>query len=313
MLSRPLRAVQPFYRGLNDLGGLWPVNCRCGYLANQSTEREPAVPISKVNGINISFDVTGRGEPVVMVMGSGSSGRAWHLHQVPALVSAGYQVVTFNNRGIAPTDACADGFTVDDMVADTAGLAGHLGLGPCRFVGTSMGAHVVQELCLARPELVSQAVLIATRGRSDVMRRTRSQAEREFHDSGQKIPPLYTATQRAMEYLSPATLNEDKEIQNWLDIFEVAPVARTPGYRAQMNVGITASRLDAYRRICSECLVIGFADDLVLPPHLSREVADAIPDSRYTEIGDAGHYGYLERPDQVNAALLEFFASTTAV
>ncbi|NEB67029.1 alpha/beta hydrolase, partial [Streptomyces fulvissimus] len=83
------------------------------------------------------------------------------LHQVPALRAAGYRVVTFDNRGIPPTDVCADGFTVDDMVADTAGLIEHLGLGPCRVVGTSLGAHVAQELCLARPELVSQVVLLA--------------------------------------------------------------------------------------------------------------------------------------------------------
>ncbi|GCB44686.1 alpha/beta fold hydrolase [Streptomyces sp. NL15-2K] len=266
------------------------------------------MPISRVNGINLSFEDTGRGEPVVMVMGSGSGGRAWHLYQVPALVAAGYRVVTFNSRGIPPTDPCADGFTIDDLVADTAGLVEHLGLGPCRFVGTSLGAHITQELCLARPELVSEAVLMATRGRTDVFRRAHGQAEREFHDRGNELPPRYAATLRAMQYLSPASLNEDKEIQDWLDIFEVAPVTRAPGYRAQMDIDITSSRLDAYRRIRARCLVVGFADDLILPPHLSREVADAIPGARYTQISDAGHYGYLERPDQVNAELLEFFS-----
>lgn len=35
-------------------------------------------------------------------MGSGSSDQAWYLHQVPDLVAAGFRVVTFENRGIAP-------------------------------------------------------------------------------------------------------------------------------------------------------------------------------------------------------------------
>ncbi|MGJ5892703.1 alpha/beta hydrolase [Streptomyces sp. V2] len=266
------------------------------------------MPISRINGIDLSFEDTGHGEPVVMVMGSGSAGRAWHLHQVPALVAAGYRVVTFNNRGIPPTSPCADGFTIDDLVADTAALADHLGLGPCRFVGTSLGAHITQELCLARPDLVTDAVLMATRGRTDVFRRAHARAEREFHDLGRELPPRYAATLRALQYLSPASLDEDKEIQDWLDIFEVAPVAHSGGHRAQMDIDITTSRLAAYRAIRARCLVIGFADDLVLPPHLAREVAAAIPGARWTEIADAGHYGYLERPDQVNAALLEFFA-----
>ncbi|MFD5026385.1 alpha/beta fold hydrolase [Streptomyces sp. NPDC058373] len=266
------------------------------------------MPTAHVNGIKVSYEETGSGEPVVMVMGSGAGGRSWHLHQTPALRAAGYRVVTFDNRGIPPTDVCAEGFTVDDMVADTAGLIEHLGLGPCRLVGTSLGAHVAQELCLARPELVSQVVLLATRGRTDAMRRAQARAEREFHDGGGVMTPLYGATLRALQNLSPATLREDKEITDWLDIFEMAPLSRLPGYRAQLDIDLTTDRRPAYRRITTPCLVVGFADDLVLPPHLSREVAEAIPGARYVEIQDAGHYGYLERPDQVNNALLDFFA-----
>lgn len=264
--------------------------------------------VARINGIDIGYDDTGQGEPVVMIMGSGAAGRAWHLHQVPALVRAGYRVITFNNRGIPPTDACVEGFTVDDLVADTAGLIEHLRLGPSRVVGTSLGAHVAQEMCLVRPELISQVVLIATRARDDVMRRTLARAEREFHDSGGQLTPLYSAVLRAVQYLSPATLREDKEIQDWLDIFEMSPVTQAPGYRAQLDIEIGAGRLAAYRAIRVPALVVGFADDVILPPHLSREVADAIPGARYAEVRDAGHYGYLERPDQVNELLLDFFA-----
>ena len=58
----------------------------------------------------------------------------------------------------------------------------------------------------------------------------------------------------------------------------------------------------------SPVLVIGFADDVVTPAHLSREVADAIPGARYLEIPDAGHLGFIEQPDAVNKAALEFLA-----
>jgi pimeloyl-ACP methyl ester carboxylesterase len=42
------------------------------------------------------------------------------------------------------------------------------------------------------------------------------------------------------------------------------------------------------------------------PPHLSAEVAEAIPDCDYLEIGYCGHLGYLERPAEVNSAIIEF-------
>ncbi|MFE7429884.1 alpha/beta fold hydrolase, partial [Streptomyces sp. NPDC057545] len=55
-----------------------------------------------------------------------------------------------------------------------------------------------------------------------------------------------------------------------------------------------------YARIAVPCLSIGFADDRMIPAYLSREVADVIPGARYVEIADAGHYGYLEKPEEFN-------------
>lgn len=122
--------------------------------------------VARVNGIDLSYEVAGDGPLVVMVMGTGSPGRVWKAHQEPALVKAGFRVVTFDNRGIAPSSECADGFTLDDMVADTAALIEHVGGGPALVVGTSLGARITQELALARPDVVAAAVMIATYGRN---------------------------------------------------------------------------------------------------------------------------------------------------
>ena len=67
--------------------------------------------------------------------------------------------------------------------------------------------------------------------------------------------------------------------------------------------------MTAYRRISAKSLVVGFADDRLIPVQQCREVAAAIPGARYVEIADTGHFGYIERPDAVNAALVEFLAS----
>ncbi len=57
--------------------------------------------------------------------------------------------------------------------------------------------------------------------------------------------------------------------------------------------------------------MIGFADDLIAPPHLVREVAGAIPGARYEQVVAAGHFGYLERPAEVNRLLTRFLAGVT--
>jgi pimeloyl-ACP methyl ester carboxylesterase len=257
---------------------------------------------------NLAYDDRGTGDAVLFIAGRGGAGRTWHLHQVPEFARARYRVITFDNRGIGATEN-ADGFGIDQMVADTAELIEQLDAAPVRVVGVSMGSFIAQELMVARPELVHSAVLMATRGRHDRTRDFFKDAERELADSGLAIPPAYDAKVRLLESFSPKTLNDDTAVRDWIDMFTMWPTKSTPGLRCQLDVGPKDNRLPAYGAITAPTLVMGFADDVVLPPHLGREVADAIPGARYVEIPDTGHLGFIEHPQAVNAAALEFFAS----
>ncbi|MGH4023413.1 MAG: alpha/beta fold hydrolase [Pseudonocardiaceae bacterium] len=270
------------------------------------------MPVVELNGIQLSYQVTGSGELVVLVMGTGSPGRVWQLHQVPALVAEGYRVATFDNRGIPPSDPGGEGMTIDDMVGDTAALIEYLG-GPARVVGTSLGARIVQELALSRPDLVSQAVLMAAHGRSEPVQSMLSAGERALHDAGVELPATYHAALTALQNLSPRTLNDPAVIQDWLDVFEFSGSRITAGVRAQLDLAQFPDRLAAYARISVPSLVIGFADDLMIPPLLSREVAEVIPSARYEEVEGCGHYGYLERPAVVNDLILKFFAEAASL
>lgn len=265
------------------------------------------MPIATLNGIRLNYNVTGAGPLVVMVMGSGSPGRVWNTYQVPALVKAGFRVATFDNRGIAPSDEGTDDMSIDDLAADTASLIEHLGSGPAHVVGISMGARIVQELALGRPELVTTAVLLATTGRPHPIESTLNLGRQALHDRGVELPPQYSAAVNALLHLSPRTLEDPAKAQEWLDIFEYSAAPRTTaGVRAQLGMDRSGNRLEAYTRIAVPTLVLGFADDRMTPPAHGREVARAIPGARYEEIADCGHYGYLERPDEINRLLISF-------
>jgi pimeloyl-ACP methyl ester carboxylesterase len=256
--------------------------------------------------INLAYDDRGSGEPVVFIAGSGGPGRTWLPHQVPAFLSAGYRVITFDNRGIGATEN-ADGFTTQTMVADTAALIESLGAAPARIVGVSMGAFIAQELMVARPELVRAAVLMATRGRLDRARQGFHDGETQLYASNTELPPAYEAKVRVLESFSRKTINDDVLVADWITMFRTWPVKRTPGLRTQLSVSPQTDRLAAYHSIVTPVLVMGFADDVITPPHLGREVADALPNGRYVQIPDAGHLGFLERPDAVNSVVLKFF------
>ncbi|MEO6795279.1 MAG: alpha/beta hydrolase [Mycobacterium sp.] len=255
---------------------------------------------------NLAYDDRNQdGDPVLFIAGRGGAGRGWHLHQVRDFQLARYRPITFDNRGIGATEN-ASGFDTETMVADTAQLIESLSIAPIRLVAVSMGAFIAQELMLARPELVKSAVLMATRGRHDRTREFFYQAEVKFSESGVSLPAEYEAKVRLLESFSPKTLSDDNAIKDWIAMFTMWPVKNTPGLRCQLDVAPLTNRLPAYANITQPVLVIGFGDDVVTPPQLSREVADAIPGAQYLEIPEAGHLGFIEKPDDVNKAALEF-------
>ncbi len=62
----------------------------------------PTVIVGQENSadIEIHYSDHGAGQPAVLIRGYSLSGRTWDK-QVPALLEAGYRVITYNRRGSA--------------------------------------------------------------------------------------------------------------------------------------------------------------------------------------------------------------------
>ncbi|MEU9030037.1 alpha/beta hydrolase [Streptomyces sp. NPDC048383] len=236
---------------------------------------------------------------MLLVAGSGVGGRVWEQHQVPALTAAGHLVVTFDH-GPAVTGPHELALIVRELLEA-------LALPGCPLVGHSLGALAVQELLLSDPHLVSGALLAATRGRPDVLGEALARAEAASAAAGVRPPPEYEAFVSLTHNLSPRTLADEAATAQWLDLFEIA--ALTGGSAAHRPAPPMLDRRADYGRIRLPVLVLGFADDVLAPAFLGREVARAIPGAHYAELPDAGHLGFLERPGAFNTLLLDFLAT----
>ncbi|WP_055490695.1 alpha/beta fold hydrolase [Streptomyces sp. TP-A0356] len=246
-----------------------------------------------------AYTVHGSGRPVVLVAGAGGAGRIWEHHQVPALTAAGHQVITFDHD--------TGGSSAGELAGAVRDLLTALGLPPCPLVGHSLGALAIQELLLTDPHLASGAVLAATRGRPDAVGDALVRAEAAYAEAGSRLPPEYEAFVRLVQNLSPRTLADEGAVAEWLDLFEIAALGGTSA--AHRPRPPAPKRLAAYARITTPLLVVGFADDVLAPAHLGREVAAAVPGALYTQLADTGHLGFLERPDAFNTVLLDFLAT----
>jgi pimeloyl-ACP methyl ester carboxylesterase len=92
--------------------------------------------------VELYYEDHGSGKPVVLIHGWPLSGRSWE-NQVPALVSAGYRVITYDRRGFGWSSQPWSGYDYDTLAADLAALLQHLDVKAATLVGFSMGGGEV--------------------------------------------------------------------------------------------------------------------------------------------------------------------------
>lgn len=109
--------------------------------------------------IELHYEDVGFGKPVVLIHGWPLSGRSWEI-QVPALVKAGYRVITYDRRGFGQSSQPWNGYEYNTFAADLHKLIEHLDLHDVTLVGFSMGGgEVARYIGNYGSDRVSKAVL----------------------------------------------------------------------------------------------------------------------------------------------------------
>jgi pimeloyl-ACP methyl ester carboxylesterase len=95
--------------------------------------------------------------PILLVAGQGAQLISWHPDFVSALVNAGFQVITYDNRdvGLSTKFDSAPNYTLTDMADDAASLLDWLELAKVHVVGQSMGGMIAQQLAISHPSRVA--------------------------------------------------------------------------------------------------------------------------------------------------------------
>lgn len=117
--------------------------------------------MADINGIRYSYEIEGKGEPIVLISGYGGDAHFWK--KAIELLSEKFTVITVDNRGSGRTECDLD-FSIDDMADDIASLLDHLSINNANILGWSMGSHVAQNLGIRYPEKVRTLILVSTYG-----------------------------------------------------------------------------------------------------------------------------------------------------
>ena len=118
---------------------------------------------TSANDVSIDYEVWGQGPPVLLIHGFASNAQVNWIDTgwVKTLNRAGYQAITFDNRGHGRSGKLYEPrfYTADLMAEDAKRLIAHLGHKAVFVIGYSMGARIAAMLMLRHPDSVCAAVL----------------------------------------------------------------------------------------------------------------------------------------------------------
>lgn len=280
------------------------------------------MPYEKANGIDIYYEIHGKGEEwIVFIMGLGMPGFAWE-EQVKYF-SKEWSVLTFDNRGIGRTEKPPGPYSIKEMAKDTVDLLTALGIESSHFVGISMGGMIVQEIGINYPKFVKTLTMASTYARSDkrIMEHIQSASEKlGLKNLINDIPSLFSISEKMdqketmdkiVEFLLPLTLSKEfiekrkREIISFIErMMENPPTINS--FFGQVVAVQTHDALDRLYLINSPTLVITGTDDRLVLPDCSDEIAKRIKGSKLVKIKGGSHGINFENPEEFNREIETF-------
>ena len=214
------------------------------------------------------------------------------FEQVPVL-SKEYQLLVFDNRGIARSSDPDGAFSTRDMAADTVGLMEAVGIKKAHVLGYSMGGMIAQEMALTYPEKVNGLILVAT----DCSRLFSEMIRLGTNEAKQAAAGCLFAKQ---------TFETRPDIiQRYTEVSLRFPASQKTFGRqwAAITQHDACNRL---AKISSPTLVITGSEDELIPPANAKVMAQRIPVAQMISIDGGGHQFLIEQPEAFNEAVISF-------
>ena len=261
--------------------------------------------IAKVGDINLCYEVHGKGEPLVLIMGYRVSHVCWFLIQDK--LASEHRVIVFDNRGTGRSDKPEMPYTTKMMAADVAGLLDVLDISAASVFGHSMGGMIAQEFALNYPDRLNTLILGGTTcGGTRAVPPTAEAMAFLFDPELAKL-----SVEGRIRAMIPWVWNKEFADNNPAVIERFIALASeypTPPHTAvyQQNVLLTHDTYDRLPDIKAPALVIAGMEDRVVPHENSKLLASRIPNAEVAIIENAGHEYFDDSADKASKIILDF-------
>lgn len=264
--------------------------------------------------VELYYEDHGSGQPVVLIHGYPLDGHSWEK-QTPALLDAGFRVITYDRRGFGRSSAASQGFDYDTFAGDLDVLLTALDVREAVLVGFSMGTgEVTRYLGRYGSGRVAKAAFLA--GIPPYLLQTPETP----HGNPQEAVDGIMANARADRYAW-----FDEFFANFYNLDEnLGTRISEAAVRGSWAVAAGSAPWAAYEVVPSwhedfrqdipkidvPMLILHGSADRILPlDATARPFREMRPEATYVEVEGAPHGLLWTHADEVNTALLGFLAS----
>lgn len=255
-----------------------------------------------VGDLEMGYRTYGKGHPLLMIMGYGSTMNLWEEKLINNL-SEHFQIIIFDNRGMGESSAGEKEFSLAQFTEDTLGLLDALKIEKAHVLGWSMGSYIAQELASSNPERINKLVLYAS----------------------VPDPSMFPPSSEVMAKLEDTTGTPEEQGSRWISLLFPEKWLESNGERIKEifyrplgtinpeNIGKQSMAIGKWEglgerlaTLTHPTLLIAGKEDALVPPTNSNYLKDRLPNAELSLIENTGHGLMFQDPEQFSQVLIAF-------
>jgi pimeloyl-ACP methyl ester carboxylesterase len=264
------------------------------------------MPVVDVGNVKLSYERSGEGPPLFMIMGLSGTMLHWGEAFLAPLRDS-FETIVYDHRGVGQSSRVEGPFTIAELAKDAAALLAALELESAHVLGISMGSMIAQELALAHPELIRTLTLGCT----------------YCGGEGRMLPPQPEVAAAVMSGDRERSVRATWELNvspSFAAKDEAYAAFRAIGEQYSVAIPVMMEQLSAITRhdtstrlgeLQMPTLVVHGTVDRIIPVEHGHTVAQLIPGARLEILPEIGHLYFWELPER-SAELLREHALTPA-